>query len=167
MYRKAWKIAKIDEIKGSVTWVHRKGDVIHLLTVARQPYSTDQRITLSFRYPNNWRLQIASVTQRDDGLYECQVATYPPTIKRVYLKITAPEVKIVDEKSQRISERYYRAGSHVELSCFAAQIQSPVDTLTWWKANTILTKGITAYSREDRQTPMRFCVREMKEMRSV
>lgn len=55
----------------------------------------------------------------------------------------APEVRIVDEKGHHISERYYKAGSHVELSCYAAQIQSPEDTLTWWQANTLLSKGIT------------------------
>lgn len=52
-------------------------------------------------------------------------------------------MKIVDEKGHHISERYYKAGSHVELSCYAAQIQSPEDTLTWWQANTLLAKGIT------------------------
>lgn len=127
----------------TVTWLHRKQDSIHLLTVGRQAYSSDQRITLSFRYPNNWRLEILYVTRRDAGLYECQVATHPPRVKSVHLTVTAPEVVIMDEKHHETSERYYKAGSAVELTCLATHIESPTDSVTWRLGTVTLKDGVS------------------------
>ncbi|KAF5286258.1 hypothetical protein FQR65_LT12742 [Abscondita terminalis] len=131
-----------------VTWLHHKEDSIHLLTVGRSAYSSDERITLSFRYPNNFRLEIVYVTRRDEGLYECQVATHPPKVKRLFLKVTAPEVTVVDESGREVTERYYKAGSALELTCIATQVGN-VGTvgvnrpIIWRQGDRTLTMGIS------------------------
>ncbi|XP_045481333.1 uncharacterized protein LOC123685628 [Harmonia axyridis] len=131
----------------TVTWSHHKGESFHLLTVGRGTYSSDERITLSFRYPNNFRLQIVYVTRRDQGLYECQVATHPPKVKRIFLTVIAPEVVILDESGREVTERYYRAGSNLELICSAQQLQNSTSSseppLLWKHDDRILTKGIS------------------------
>ncbi|XP_044764730.1 uncharacterized protein LOC123321325 [Coccinella septempunctata] len=131
----------------TVTWSHHKGESFHLLTVGKGTYSNDERITLSFRYPNNFRLQIVYVTRRDQGLYECQVATHPPKVKRIFLTVIAPEVVILDEAGREVTERYYRAGSHLELICTAQQLQDSISSseppLLWKHDDRVLSKGIS------------------------
>lgn len=128
----------------TVTWSHHKEDSIHLLTVGRSAYSSDERITLSFRYPNNFRLQIVYVTKRDQGLYECQVATHPPKVKRIFLKVIAPEVQIVDESGRGVTERYYKAGSSLELTCISRHLggASTEPPVVWKHGDRTLVKGI-------------------------
>ncbi|XP_068083540.1 opioid-binding protein/cell adhesion molecule-like [Anabrus simplex] len=127
----------------TVTWSHRKLEQIHLLTVGKVEYSSDQRIRLSFRYPSNWRLEILYVNRRDEGLYECQVATHPPRVKRIFLKVTAPEVFIMDENNHEVLERYYKAGSAVELLCLATQVEEPGESVIWRHGDEVLTKGVS------------------------
>ncbi|XP_046398700.1 uncharacterized protein LOC124165368 [Ischnura elegans] len=112
-----------DQPDTMVTWLQRRDDSIQLLTVGREPYSEDSRFLLSHEDPNNWRLQILPVMKDDEGLYECQIATQPIKVKRVYLQVTAPELKIVDEDRNELLERHYKAGSEVKLTCLATQLQ--------------------------------------------
>lgn len=130
----------------TVTWLHHKENSIHLLTVARNVYSSDERITLSFRYPNNWRLVIVYVTERDEGLYECQVATHPPKVKRIFLRIIAPVIFVVDDVGREITERYYKEGSTLELTCLGIQVDFSSNAtereITWRHGDNSINKGI-------------------------
>ncbi|KAL1492620.1 hypothetical protein ABEB36_010856 [Hypothenemus hampei] len=111
----------------TVTWTQKRNQNINLLTVGKNTHSKDERFHLAFRYPNNYRLKISYLTKRDDGEYECQITSHPPKVKRVYLKITAPEVKIVDESIREVNERYYRQGSSLLLTCLATSIDLTED----------------------------------------
>ncbi|KAK8377683.1 hypothetical protein O3P69_013968 [Scylla paramamosain] len=60
----------------SVSWIRQ--DNLHILTVDKYKYSTDQRVSVVFNEPNlEWVLRIKSVTPADAGTYECQVSTKP------------------------------------------------------------------------------------------
>jgi len=48
----------------------------------------------------------------------------------------------MDEKGQETWERYYKAGSAVELTCLAQHIEPPADIVEWRLANMPLTKGV-------------------------
>ncbi|KAK0097578.1 hypothetical protein PV326_000996 [Microctonus aethiopoides] len=73
-----------------VTWLQHDKESIRLLTVGKVQYSADERISLKFQYPDNWRLQIAYATLRDTGLYKCQVEIDPThsLVKRYNVIIT-------------------------------------------------------------------------------
>lgn len=62
--------------------------------------------------------------------------------KRPYHHFSAPEVTIMDEKRHVVTERYYKAGSVVELTCVASQIETPGDDVTWKLGDAAITKGV-------------------------
>ncbi|KAF5284808.1 hypothetical protein FQA39_LY04533 [Lamprigera yunnana] len=63
------------------------------------------------------------------------------------LNFPAPEVTIVDESGREVTERYYKAGSALELTCIATQVGN-VGTggenrpVTWRQGDRTLTMGI-------------------------
>lgn len=57
-----------------VSWVRHRD--IHLLTVGRYTYTSDQRFrAIHHPHSEDWILQIKFVQNRDAGIYECQVIT--------------------------------------------------------------------------------------------
>jgi len=71
-----------------VSWVRRRGEELHLLTIGLDTYASDSRFSLAFEKPNDWRLLLNPATERDAGLYECQVSAHPPLIRTVHLAVS-------------------------------------------------------------------------------
>lgn len=61
---------------------------------------------------------------------------------KISVYVPAPEVVIMDENNHEVSERYYKAGSAVELTCLATQIEEPGDYVSWRHGGVTLAKGI-------------------------
>lgn len=63
-----------------VMWLRRNNDwaSLLLLTLGNATHTSDSRYSVSFQYPNNWRLAISGVRREDHGVYVCQVNTHPP-----------------------------------------------------------------------------------------
>ncbi|XP_017799297.1 PREDICTED: uncharacterized protein LOC108580141 [Habropoda laboriosa] len=129
-----------------VTWLQQPSkDLFRLLTVGMTPYSVDQRISLNFRYPSNWRLQILYATPRDSGLYKCQVATHPPLVKTINVVVTAPELTITDDSGRVVpKERHLKAGSALKLRCEARDvIESLKESVIWTRGDETLTEDVS------------------------
>ncbi|XP_017766029.1 PREDICTED: uncharacterized protein LOC108555056 [Eufriesea mexicana] len=139
--------------KEEVTWLQQPSkDSFRLLTVGMVPYSVDQRISLNFRYPNNWRLQILYATPRDSGIYKCQVGTHPPLVKTINVIVTAPELTITDDSGRVVSkERHLKAGSALKLRCEARDvIESLEESVIWTRGDETLIEDVS----ENRTTEM-------------
>ncbi|XP_078039326.1 opioid-binding protein/cell adhesion molecule [Augochlora pura] len=114
-----------------VSWVRRRGEELHLLTYGLDTYASDARFSLKFEQPNDWRLLLNSSTERDGGLYECQVSAHPPLIRTVHLTVSVPKVEIVDEHGATAGDKFYKAGSTIELKCVVSNIPQPTGYVTW------------------------------------
>ncbi|XP_066583012.1 uncharacterized protein [Prorops nasuta] len=128
-----------------VTWLQHNKDSFRLLTVGRTAYSLDQRISLNFRYPSNWRLQILYATPRDSGLYKCQVATHPPLVKKINVLVTAPRLTISDDFGRVVpKERHLKAGSALKLRCEARDVlESQNESVIWTRGDETLVDDVS------------------------
>uniref|UniRef100_A0A182SNB1 IGv domain-containing protein n=1 Tax=Anopheles maculatus TaxID=74869 RepID=A0A182SNB1_9DIPT len=72
--------------KDNVSWVRHRD--IHLLTVGRYTYTSDQRFeAMHSPHTEEWTLRIRYAQRKDSGIYECQISTTPPIGHFVYLTI--------------------------------------------------------------------------------
>lgn len=69
---------------------------IHLLTVGRYTYTSDQRFeALHSPHTEDWTLRIRYPQRKDSGIYECQISTTPPIGHPVYLTIVGEQILIL------------------------------------------------------------------------
>ncbi|XP_015608036.1 peroxidasin [Cephus cinctus] len=129
--------------KRTVSWVRRRGDELLLLTFGINTYSSDSRFSLNYEKPNDWRLLLRSATERDAGVYECQVSAHPPFIRTVYLSVSVPKVEIVDERGATAGDKFYKAGSTIELKCVVSKVPHPTGYVTWRHGSRMLNYDTT------------------------
>ncbi|XP_017085342.1 fibroblast growth factor receptor 3 isoform X2 [Drosophila eugracilis] len=123
---------RVNDLQGkTVSWMRRRGDDLTLITFGTHTYSGDSRYSLEFEEPNDWKLLIQFANERDEGPYECQVSSHPPLVLLVYLTIIVPHVEILDERGSATPEKYYKAGSTIELQCVISKIPHPSSYITW------------------------------------
>ncbi|KAH8354721.1 hypothetical protein KR084_003283, partial [Drosophila pseudotakahashii] len=109
----------------TVSWVRHRD--IHLLTVGRYTYTSDQRFeAMHSPHAEDWTLRIRYAQRKDSGIYECQISTTPPIGHSVYLNIVEPVTDIIGGPELHINR-----GSTINLTCIVKFAPEPPPTVTW------------------------------------
>ncbi|XP_066146742.1 zwei Ig domain protein zig-8-like isoform X1 [Euwallacea fornicatus] len=109
----------------TVSWVRHRD--IHLLTVGRYTYTSDQRFeAIHTPHTDEWTLRIRYAQKKDTGLYECQISTTPPVGIPVYLTIVEPITEILGSP-----ELFINMGSTINLTCIVQYAPEPPPAITW------------------------------------
>ncbi|CAL4087789.1 unnamed protein product, partial [Meganyctiphanes norvegica] len=119
-----------------VSWYRRKDKEIHLITFGFQNYHNDDRFSLTYEQPNDWRLRIRYVQHRDEGTYECQVSSHPPIIRTIHLHVVVPRIEIMDDRGEQIKEKFYHSGSTIELQCQVSDVPTATTLQLGWYRGT-------------------------------
>lgn len=130
-----------------VMWLRRNTDWASLLTLGNATHISDSRYSVSFQYPNNWRLAISGVRREDRGAYVCQVNTHPPRMLITNVTVLAPDIRIIDEARHELRDRYYKTGSGIELMCIVRPScsDSKVPYPIWRKNSEALPDYVNVY----------------------
>ncbi|CAK1581031.1 unnamed protein product [Parnassius mnemosyne] len=105
----------------TVMWLRNTTDAAQLLTVGKEAHTGDNRLSVKFQYPNNWRISISPVKKSDEGLYMCQISTHPPRTIYTNLTVLPPVLTINGDEMHVVKDRFYKAGSSIKLTCVIAE----------------------------------------------
>ncbi|XP_075210162.1 zwei Ig domain protein zig-8-like [Lycorma delicatula] len=109
----------------TVSWVRHRD--IHLLTVGRYTYTSDQRFeAVHSPHTEDWTLRIRYPQRKDSGIYECQISTTPPIGHPVYLTVVEPITEIMGGRDLFVNE-----GSTINLTCQVRYAPEPPPSITW------------------------------------
>ncbi|XP_013137586.1 PREDICTED: hemicentin-2-like [Papilio polytes] len=111
-----------------VSWVRRRD--WHILSSGLLLYTNDERFqVLHGDGSDDWILQIKYVQKRDNGTYECQVASGGggTLSRRVELRVLVPEAFILGAEEYHVD-----AGSAITLVCIIENSPAPPQYVFWY-----------------------------------
>ncbi|XP_026463170.1 uncharacterized protein LOC113365840 isoform X2 [Ctenocephalides felis] len=116
-----------------VSWVRHRD--IHLLTVGRYTYTSDQRFrAIHHPHSEDWTLQIKYPQHRDSGIYECQISTTPHMSHFIHLNVVEPTTNIIGEP-----DLYIDRGSTINLTCVVLFSPEPPAYIFWNHNDAIIS----------------------------
>lgn len=130
----------------TVSWVRHRD--IHLLTVGRFTYTSDERFSARHAASSeDWLLMIHYLQERDAGFYECQISTTPPESHLIHLSVVEPETVIVGGP-----DVYINTGSRLALTCSVKYSPEPPAFIFWYHDDKLVsyerTRGGVVVSTE-------------------
>ncbi|XP_055694955.1 zwei Ig domain protein zig-8-like isoform X3 [Lutzomyia longipalpis] len=109
----------------TVSWVRHRD--IHLLTVGRYTYTSDQRFeAMHSPHAEEWTLRIRYAQRKDSGIYECQISTTPPMGHPVFLNVVEPITEIIGGHDLFINK-----DSTINLTCVVRYAPEPPPAMIW------------------------------------
>uniref|UniRef100_A0A1B6CV50 Ig-like domain-containing protein n=1 Tax=Clastoptera arizonana TaxID=38151 RepID=A0A1B6CV50_9HEMI len=109
----------------TVSWVRHRD--IHLLTVGRYTYTSDQRFeAIHSPHTEDWTLRIRYPQRKDSGIYECQISTTPPVGHPIHLTVVEPITEILGGPDMFINQ-----GSTINLTCSIRYAPEPPPLVLW------------------------------------
>jgi len=126
----------------TVSWMKKEMGAVRLLTFGLHTYSGDERLSINFEQPNNWKLRIKTTSGQDQGDYECQVSSHPPIVLQISLTVIVPQINIVDDLDRSITDKFYNAGSTLELRCIITHLPI-LYTILWKQGNKTLNHDVS------------------------
>ncbi|KAI8439955.1 hypothetical protein MSG28_001405 [Choristoneura fumiferana] len=120
-------------INMQVSWVRHRD--IHLLTVGRYTYTSDQRFrAIHLPHTEDWTLQIKYPQHRDSGIYECQISTTPHMSHFIHLNVVEPTTEIIGGP-----DLYIDRGSTINLTCVVLYSPEPPAYIFWNHNDAIIS----------------------------
>ncbi|XP_063823612.1 uncharacterized protein LOC135073385 isoform X2 [Ostrinia nubilalis] len=120
-------------INMQVSWVRHRD--IHLLTVGRYTYTSDQRFrAIHLPHSEDWTLQIKYPQHRDSGIYECQISTTPHMSHFIHLNVVEPTTEIIGGP-----DLYIDRGSTINLTCVVLYSPEPPAYIFWNHNDAIIS----------------------------
>ncbi|CAK1578061.1 unnamed protein product [Parnassius mnemosyne] len=116
-----------------ISWVRHRD--IHLLTVGRYTYTSDQRFrAIHLPHSEDWTLQIKYPQHRDSGIYECQISTTPHMSHFIHLNVVEPTTEIIGGP-----DLYIDRGSTINLTCVVLYSPEPPAYIFWNHNDAIIS----------------------------
>ncbi|XP_014241815.1 neural cell adhesion molecule 1-like isoform X1 [Cimex lectularius] len=146
----------------TITWVRRRD--WHILTSGVFTYTNDERFqVLHAEGSDDWTLQIKYVQKKDNGTYECQVATGAGIMSHfVNLDIVVPEAFIVGA-----TEYHVVLGGTINLVCVIEKSPTPPQYVLWYHNSKMINYdtsrgGVQVRTEQGQKTESHLTIHDAK-----